>query len=145
MEFPSSDEDNDSDDDDDHRDDEQLDQHGEDPLPYNTLQISHYITSDIFSGLHSKHVFHRSEIETNLNVRLSVQQELMFYLHHYIEPKLIEILSNSRFRFFLWIAGRSCERVSGPVCQSVELSVSNRMSICLSVCLSVCLCLCIQV
>ena len=111
MEFPSSDDDNDNDDDNENNgysDDEQIDQHPQQPLPYNALQINYYITDDLFSGQHSKIVFHRTEVESNLNIRLSVQDELLYYINHFLEPKLIEILSNSRFQFFLWIAGRVC-------------------------------------
>ena len=107
MEFPDDidDEGNDYDNyDDDNNDDRYHLNHP--PLPYNTLDISHYLTDDIFAGLSSKDVYHRKPTEANLNVRLSIDSELNFYVRHFIEPRICQILSNTRYRFFLWVAGK---------------------------------------
>ena len=123
MEFPD-DEDNNEDD---YDDDGRYQQLAHPPLPYDTIDISHYLTDDLYSGLSSKDIYHRTETESNLNIRLSVENELNFYVRHFLQPRICEILSNTRYRFFLWVAGKT--RKQG--------GLSDRMSICLPICPSV--------
>ena len=100
MESPHED---DSDDDDDYEGNELNDQP---PLPIDTIAVNHYRTDDMYSGRHSKDVYHRVQNQDNLSVRLSLQSELIFYCSHYLMPRLLEILSSdSNQGFFIWIAG----------------------------------------
>ena len=65
------------------------------------------------SGAYSKMIWHRSPEESNLAIRLCIQDELSFYIQHYLRPALVSILSDTSSRYFLWIAGNHIRYFTG--------------------------------
>ena len=95
------DDDNDNDDDDDDDDDD-------DVFPYRTnpdlLDVTVRLTDDLWSGRLSKFIFARSEYEENLARTYCPEDEISFYVTHFLSVKLEEILSDQSSRFLIWAA-----------------------------------------
>ena len=98
--------DDDEDDDDDDRDD---DDHDDDCVfPYRTnpdlIDVTVRLTDDLWSGRLSKFIFARSEYEENLARTYCPEDEISFYVVHFLSVKLEEILTDRSSRFLIWAA-----------------------------------------
>ena len=98
------DQNNEPDDDDD--DDDNDDDGREDNFPYPTspdlVEVTSQLTHDLFTGHFSKWIFKRKETAENLSRTFLAEDEISFYIFHYMRPKLLSILSGSTARFFIW-------------------------------------------
>ena len=98
--------DNDNDDDDDNDDISSEDDGREDNFPYPTspdlVEVTSQLTHDLFTGHFSKWIFKRKETPENLSQTFLAEDEISFYIFHYMRPKLLSILSGGTARFFIW-------------------------------------------